>query len=290
MTRLASTLALAAAALAGARGTALAHGPDAIFDPLTMDPYAPVSKLDVDFGYVRYDEPDNVDYTFLGLTLGGQYVTPQGVGGYLTIPMSYVSVEGTVNIPPFPPITSSDSELSLGNLEIGGVFSKYFTAHSAVVLHAGLALPTAKFDAGEDGLATGLQRFASAPRYGQLVQRIPNSSWLRLGVSPMGRTGKLFWRADVGLDLALDEDDTDLSPVFRINVGGGLDLRTAHLLVEYVTNVTDEEGDEVTSTLALGVRLVSGNLRPGFALLLPVDFEGSAEPEFAIAASLSARL
>lgn len=290
MTRLAFALALAGAALAGGRGLAYAHGPDAIFDPLTMDRHTPTSKLDVDFSYVAYDEPDNLDFTVIGFSIAGQYVSPRGFGGYLSLPLSYLATEGRLDIPPFPPIVTSESELVLGNFELGGLYSKYLTAHSAIVLHAGLALPTANDD---NGLPR-LQSLASSPRYGDLVQRVPDSTWLRLGVSPMGRAGKLFWRIDVGADLALDEETSDLSPLFRFNVGGGLDLQSAHLLVELVTNVADDDNDdgsdEVASTLAFGARFISGNLRPGIALLVPLDFEQGLEPEFAIAASLAARL
>jgi hypothetical protein len=283
MNRIAATLALATATLAGARGLAFAHGPDAIFDPLTMDPHTPVSKLDVDFSYIVYEEEANSESTVIGFAVGGQYVTPQGFGGYLKLPLSYLSSNTMIG-----PFSIDDSELAIGNLELGGIFATYLTDHSAIVLHGGFALPTA----GDDGIAS-LQMFASSPRYGDLVQRIPNSTWLRLGASPMGRSGKLFWRADVGLDLALNEDNTPTySPVFHLGVGGGLDLRAAHLLVEFVTNVVDDDSqDEVGSTLAFGARFLAGNLRPGIALILPIDINSPiAEPDFAITASLAARL
>jgi hypothetical protein len=281
MHRLAAALALAAVTLAGARGLALAHGPDAIFDPLSMDRHTPVSTLNVDFGYVAYEEPPNTDVTVMGFTLSGQYVNPQGLGGYLSLPLSYLRGENVLLG------LLDDSELAIGNLELGGLWSKYLTAHAAIVLHAGFALPTAA----DEGIAR-FQALASSPRYGDLVQRVPRSTWFRLGFSPMGRAGKLFWRADVGLDLALDEDASDLSPIFRINVGGGVDLGSAHLLLELVTNVFDDgSADESASMLALGVRFLSGNLRPGFGLLVPIDFGGLLfEPDFAITASLAVRL
>jgi hypothetical protein len=281
MTRIAAALALAAVTLAGARGLALAHGPDAIFDPLTMDHHTPVSTLDVDFAYVAYEEPPNVDVTVMGFAVHGQYVTRRGAGGYLSLPFSYLDIND------LGPIVTDDSELALGNLELGGLWSKYFDPHAAVVLHAGIALPTAS----NDGIATA-QALASSPRYGDLVQRVPDSTWFRIGVSPMGRAGTLFWRADVGLDLALDEHSSNLSPVFRINVGGGIDLKSAHLLVEFVTNVVDNgSADEVASTIAFGARFLSGNLRPGVGVILPVDFSGQLfDPDFAITASLAARL
>jgi hypothetical protein len=155
------------------------------------------------------------------------------------------------------------------------------------VLHGGIALPTA----GDDDLQIA-QFLAASPRYGDLVQRITDSTWLRLGASPMGRAaGKLFWRADVGIDLALDEDNTPtLSPVFRVSVGGGIDLKTAHLLAELVTAVVDDDsGDESASTFALGARFISGKLRPGIALILPVGFDRT-DIDFALSLSLAARL
>jgi hypothetical protein len=109
----------------------------------------------------------------------------------------------------------------------------------------------------------------------------------------MGRSGILFWRADIGIDLALQEDGPfEYSPVFRINVGGGLDLGSAHLQAEFVTDIVDTGADdEVSSTFALGARFLSGNLRTGVALLLPIDFQGQIfDPDFAIALSLAARL
>ena len=281
MTRIAATLVLTAVALAGARGLALAHGPDAIFDPLTMDHHTPVSTLDVDFAYVAYDEPPNVDVTVMGFAIHGQYVTRRGAGGYLSLPLSYLDT----NV--LGPLVTDDSELAVGNFELGGLWSRYVTHHAAIVLHAGIALPTAA----DDGIAAA-QSLASSPRYGDLVQRVPDSTWFRFGLSPMGRVGTLFWRADVGLDLALDEDSSDISPVFRINVGGGIDLKSAHLLAEFVTNIVDDDSaDETASTFAFGARFLSGNLRPGIGVILPVDFNGQIlDPDFAITASLAVRL
>jgi hypothetical protein len=283
MTRLAAafTVALAAVAAAGTRAPALAQESDVIFDPLTMDRHTPVSTLDVDFAYVEYDVPSSVDLTVMGLGIGGQYVSPLGFGGYLSLPLSYISYDDSFLI--------DDSELALGNIELGGLYASYFSSRAAIVLHGGITLPTAS-----DESVANLQPLASSPRYGDFVQRVLDSTWLRLGVSPMGRSGKLFWRADIGIDLALEEDRSPTySPIFRINVGGGIDLGSAHLLAEFVTVVVDDDDvdDEVASTLALGARFLSGNLRPGIGVILPFEFNGlSFEPDFAIVASLAARL
>jgi hypothetical protein len=258
---------------------------DTVFDPLTMDRHTPITTVGVDFGYEQWDEPPGYDHiNVFGLTVGGHYMTPGGFGGYLAVPLSYIDVQFGVG-----PLVFEDSELALGNIEAGFQYAKWFRRDSALVFHAGLALPTA-----DDDGAGLYQAYASVPRYGDLVQRWPNSTWLRLGLSPMGRSGKLFWRADVGLDLAIDDDNNagDIAPVFRVNLGGGLDLGGVQLLGELVTNIIDSNGgDDSASTLTLGARFVSGNLRPGVGLLFPLGFENNGQNEdyldFALILSLA---
>ena len=257
---------LAAVTLAVLLAPALAvaePGADRVFDPLTMDRHTPTSTVAIDFGYEQWDEPPTVnDIKVFGLTIGGHYVSPSGFGGYLAVPLSYVSIDS---------LLFDDSELSIGNIEAGFQYAKWFRGDTALVFHAGLALPTA-----DDDGAGSFQAYASVPRYGDLVQRWPDSTWLRVGLSPMGRQGKLFWRADLGIDLAIDDDNNagDIAPVFRVNLGGGVDLGGAQLLGELVTDVIDSNGgDDSASTLTLGARFASGNLRPGVGLLFPLGFE-----------------
>lgn len=274
---------VAALAVAGAPGIAAAHGPGGLFDPISMDRLTPASTLSLDFGFTVFDEPPETDVTAVGFTLAGHWVDERsGFGGYLALPLSYISID--------TPIGDDDSELALGNIELGAMFAKFLSPNAALIAHLGVAVPTA-----DDDQAGALQVLASSPRWGDLVMRRPNSTWLRLGVSPTGHVGKLFWRADLGIDLALDDDNAvDLSPVLRLNVGGGVDLGSAHLIAELVTNVVDDGSeDESTSTLALGARFVTGNLRPGIALLLPLGFpEGGFgfAPDFGLAITLAARL
>jgi hypothetical protein len=271
-------IALLGTALLAPSLAAAAPGPDATFDPISMDRLTPETTFGVDFGYEVWDEPAGYrDLTVFGLNIGGHYMTPGGLGGYLAVPLSYIGVD-------IPVLGINDSELALGNVEAGIAYAKRFRGNTSLVLHGGVALPTA-----DDDGAGAFQAFASVPRFGDLVQRWPNSTWLRFGLSPMGKAGALFWRADVGLDLALDDDNNnDISPAFHLNVGGGVDLGAAQLLGELVTNVLDSAGDDTASTFMLGARFVSGDLRPGIALLFPVWFENDYDAlEFAVVASLA---
>jgi hypothetical protein len=251
---------------------------DATFDPLTMDRLTPDTTFAVDFGYEVWNEPAGYrKITVFGLNVGGHYMTPGGIGGYLSIPLSYIDLD-------IPILGINDSEMALGNIEAGVAYAKRFSGNTSLVLHGGIALPTA-----DDDGPGALQAYASVPRYGDLVQRWPNSTWLRLGLSPMGRQGILFWRADVGLDLAINDDNSSsISPAFHVNVGGGVDLGAAQLLGELVTNVVDSTGDDSASTFALGARFASGNLRPGIGLLFPLGFDGLNDNlDFALVLSLA---
>jgi hypothetical protein len=286
MKRLASSFVLICAAAAPA--AADRRVADRVHDTHTMDRLTPETTFGVELGYEVWDGDSAVD-TVLGLTVGGQYVSESGAGGYLVLPLSYLSTDDIVT-----PIGTleGESEMVLGNIEVGGMYARPLGRDADLVFRLGVALPTADDDA-DVGL---LQPYASVPRYGDLVLRWPNSTWLRMAFSPMGRAGIFFWRADVGVDLMIDDDDhagTDISPIVRVNVGGGLDLGDFEVGAELVTNVTSPENDasdETASTLGLGARFGTGKAQPGVALILPVGFDDLDQLELVIAASVMARV
>ena len=256
------------------------------FDPLSMDRHTPVSSLSFDLGYEVWDTPGNTDLTVAGITVGGQYVGRQNFGGYINVPLTYVSEDGNIF-----GVDLHDSDLMIGNLEVGGVFTKWFNPNTSLVGHIGIALPTAD----DNSTLSGVQDLGNSPRYADFVLRDINSTWLRLGISPMGRAGQFLWRADLGLDVAINDDNPNnfqFSPVLHLSVGGGIDLGTATLLAELVNLVIDnKQGDDTSSTISLGARFNSGRLSPGVALILPIGFDNSGiDEQFAIAASLTADL
>jgi hypothetical protein len=111
----------------------------------------------------------------------------------------------------------------------------------------------------------------------------------------MGRASIVFWRADVGVDLMLADDDAvDISPVVRVDVGGGVDLGQAEITAELtntITNPDDDNADETQSTLALGARFKAGNTQPGLAIILPLGFADAYDDfNFAVAVSVTARV
>lgn len=277
---------LLALLVAGQASVASAQDPELdVGDPLTMNSLTPVSTFGLEVGVPIWDTPDGQSLTTVGINVFGHYVDPgSGFGGYLTVPMSYVS--GEIDLGPLLG-TFDDSEFSLGNIEVGGMFAKQLR-HLALVGHVGVAVPTNSADNDRAGAFSPL---ASAPRYTDLVDRIHETTWLRLGFSPMGRQGKLFWRGDIGIDIALDDDNTNsLSPAYYVNVGGGVDLGQIALQVEIDTLITDTDGDDTNSVFAFGVRFISGKLRPGITMFLPLGWDSGFDWDFGFGVSILSRL
>lgn len=235
--------------------------------PFSMDRLTPESSFRLDVGYELWDTPPGIEsITVMSFDVGGHFVARNGAGAYLSLPMSFLSID--------VPFFGEESELMVGNLEVGGLYAKRLPHDIELVVHGGVALPTAS-DSADSRLPGALQLYASMPRFGDLVQRIPDSTWLRLGGSAMGRRGPLFWRGDLGLDIALDDDNIDkISPVFRLNVGGGVDLGAVQLMGELVTNIYDsDDDDDSASTFTIGARFSAGSFQPGISLVLPLGME-----------------
>jgi hypothetical protein len=255
---------------------AAAQSGDPTFDSLSMGRHTPMTTLDFELGYEVWDEPANTDITVMPINIAGHFVGDRGLGGYFVLPLTYIDVEN---------ILGDDSGMALGNVEVGGIYAKYFGT-TALLFHAGVGLPTAQ----EEDIASA-QAIGAFTRLADLPLRVIDSTWLRLGLSPMGRAGSFVWRADAGIDLALDEDSSELSPVFHINVGGGIDLGSATLLAELVNVFTDDDtADDDASTFTFGARFASGNLRPGIGLLFPIDLDGLDNFDWALLGSLAVRL
>jgi hypothetical protein len=269
----------ALALLALTASLAAAEPRDPTFDSLSLGRLTPLSTIAFDFGFEVWDEPANTETNVYTINIAGHFVNRRGIGGYFTVPLTYLDLQaGPVE----------DSEMAFGNVEAGGIYTKLFGRSTALLLHAGVALPTA-----EDDGAAALQFIGSFTRLPDVALHVTNSTWLRTGISGMGRANSLVWRADFGLDLALDEDDAvHYSPIWYVNVGGGIDLGSATLLAELANVISDadDNSDDSASTFTFGARFASGTLRPGIGILLPIDFDGADNFEWALVGSLAVRI
>lgn len=265
-----------------------------VHDFHTLDPLTPMTTFDIGFGYESWDDPKvlgqstNPVSTILPIDIAGHFVTEAGAGAYVHLPLTVIDTRDT-------PITQGDGKIAIGNAEVGGMYNARFGNSADMVVHAGLALPTATDDSEVLG-GEGLGGLGAFPRIGDLVARVPDTTWLRIGASPMGRVGPAFWQFDVGVDVmvAHDDDYADISPVIHVGAGAGVDLGQADITGELQTAIEHQpngsNADDVQSTLAIGARFKSQNVQPGLAVVIPVGFDDFDNFNLAVVVSLAARV
>jgi hypothetical protein len=120
----------------------------------------------------------------------------------------------------------------------------------------------------------------------------PNDWYLRLAFSPLIHMRSLFFRADLGVDLPFAEDDDDVyrvDPIGRLNLGGGVDLGMAALMVELATiaDIDDDDDDpdndnDLFSTVAFTARFMGTQLQPYLTVGTPIDEFGRDRVDFFI--------
>lgn len=278
--RLAFALALSLAGVAGSAGSAMAQR---MPDMATLDRGDGISRLGLDFGAAFPDDSIEGFDAALRFDFFGQLISRQGLGVYGSLPISILVGEG-------------DNETALGNIEVGGLYVIDSPAVS-YVFRAGLALPTAD----DDGLGFAANVLASWSRLTDLSQAIPNATYLRLGFSPLYHANRVFLRADLGVDLAVQDDDQleiagvvfgfDAENLFRINVGGGIDLGSVALMAELVnvastSSLDDDDDNDFLNTFALSARFMGGSLQPYFTFGVPLDDLGRDVIDFFLGAGL----
>jgi hypothetical protein len=242
-------------------------------------------------GFVTMDRGDDRSFVELGagttlfhgqdpdfnarVDLYGQHVTAEGIGGYASLPIAHLS-------------DAEESESTLGNLELGGLFVLRNWAKTELVLRGGVLLPTA-----DDDWPGFLYNYATCwGRLTDFATIMPNSTWLRLSASPIHRVGNLFVRLDAGLDVpVLEEDGADADPLLRLNVGAGLITGPVALMAELVTLATTEsvenldDDNQFIHNLALSLRGGMGGRVEGFgSLVIPIDQGGDDMVDFVLLA------
>ena len=191
-----------------------------------------------DLTYVALDDNGLTDdVTILRFQFGGRYVDQASrLGGYANLPITYASGDG-------------ESLTGIGNLEIGGLMlPKIGDGSTALVVHAGLTVPI-----GSDGEDAFANLFGGVARPQDLYLALPEGTSLRIGASPLWRSGNVFGRVDLGLDYNIDVGNTDeeADPLVHVNAGVGFDLGNAAIMAE-LSNVyvfSDDDDDDFSDRM-----------------------------------------
>jgi len=236
----------------------------------TMDRGDGASRAGVSLGFNFFDDESIQTDVALRTDVYGQYVLPNHFGVYGSLPISYIS-------------GGDESSSAIGNAEIGGLYILQtgrapILRFRTIALRAGLGLPTAADDF--EGLL--VNAFNIAPRLTDLVSITPDTTWLRLSASPTVREGKIFVRADAGIDIAVSApEDAEIDPIVHMNVGAGYDAGKFALMGEVVTVATtgevDENDERFFHTGALTARYTAADIQPGVSFVTPLDDAGLGE-------------
>lgn len=269
--RLAFAFALAAALVASSSWLAgSARAQQRMPDMATLDRGDGITRLGLDFGAVFVD--DDIDDVIgidaaLRFDLFGQFVSYSGLGVYGSLPISVLIAEG-------------ENETGLANLELGGLYV-IDSPTISYVFRAGVTLPTSSDD---DGLEIAANLLSTWSRLSDVAQSLPSTTYVRLGFSPLYHDHGLFLRADLGVDLEVRQDDDtigvglgdDPENLFRVNVGGGVDLGTVAVMAELVnlassSSFDDGDDEDFIHTFAVSARFMGESLQPYLTFGLPVD-------------------
>lgn len=163
------------------------QSPDPLRAPgfVTLDRGDGTSREGAELSYLVLD--GDADGTAIRFDVHGQFVDAgTGFGGYAYLPMSFVFVSG-----------SDDSNFELAGAEVGGLLAKRLSPEMGIVARLGVVLPTAN----DDFTAVIQNAVTSYARATDIANAIPETT-IRLSGSPLFRSGQLFGRIDVGVDLS----------------------------------------------------------------------------------------
>ncbi|MDQ3301403.1 MAG: hypothetical protein M3619_32880, partial [Myxococcota bacterium] len=153
--------------------------------------------LDFNLDYTHFSDDDAFfsEITIFGFRAHGQYISPKGYGGYLTLPGFYASIDGGSE-------GGVDSQNGVGNIEIGGLYVMRQGPSTDLMLRGGLALDTAGQVASFFGPFSHI-----VPRLADAYQTGFSTTWGRAGASVRHTAGSIVIGAAAGFDVPFSSGD-----------------------------------------------------------------------------------
>jgi hypothetical protein len=220
------------------------------------------ATLDGRIDYVHLQFGEGSSPTLFAINLHGQYIAPIGVGGYVSLPIAYVS-------------ESSSSDTYLGNLELGGLYV-IRSGNTDAYLRAGLSLDQTSSEDGE-GIANPFANLVPLPA--QAYTTGLGTSWLRGGGGVRLTSGSLVVGGSGGIDYPFDSSGQSWSALLHLTGSIGyaqpeLGVALGLTMVQVFDDSSDSGGDNnLLGFQAVGDVPVGGKLRIYGALGL--NFEKS---------------
>ncbi len=264
----------------GAQLAPVAPAIDAALDPahetgfVTLDRFDASSRIGLEASFIfPAGLQSGESETALRFEVHGQYVDPHlGLGGYAQFPLTYVTASAD---------GQSTSGNGIGNIELGGLYVlPLHMSNVAVVLRAGVTLPTASDDSNQQAEAANL--LGALSRFTDFYLVEPKALSGRFSGSLLVRSGHLFARADFGVDAnASTQQGGDVASILHVNAGLGYDVGQIALGLESVNlyDLDSSSGGDIGSSWinvgAASLRYHSGRVDPYFAVVFPIDHDSS---------------
>jgi hypothetical protein len=223
----------------------------------TMDRVGSDSQIGLDAAYTHFSFDEVLDDIHtLRFDLYGRYVHPSGFGVTFAMPLTSAWA-------------ADENDTAIGNLSIGGLYTAR-RGPAELFARAGLVLPTADDENG------GYNVLGTYGRLADIMTGVPDATTLQLSLSPQITRGRLFARADFGLDVVVVEPDDvdDLGPFAHVSGAAGVDTGPVALAAELVNEVDlsligDEGQDSTIHTFGLSACACSDRVRPHVGVAVP---------------------
>ena len=209
------------------------------------------ATFDVRGDFTNFND-ETFELTLLGFTAHGQYITPTGLGGYASLPFTYVSDD-------------NNSETGLGNIELGALYAIRSSPTVDILLRAGAAINTADDDIGIGGPFSQL-----APRLTDAYTTGLDTTWARAKGQVRYAERDLSLGASAGFDVPIGgalEDQESFDGLLNLAVSVGLDQQSFALsfglsMIHALVDSDEDDDDENLSAFNANIEFpVAPNMR-----------------------------
>lgn len=190
-----------------------------------------------------YSDLDGIDATIFNALVHVQYLTPEGFGGYVRVPIGYVSADGE----------GIDLDGGgLGNLEVGGLFVSHLGPTTDMLARAGVSIDTMSE---EDVLP--LVFGTVLPRMIDTYATGLETTWARGQIQFRHAMDNLRFGGAVGFDLPIAGDGADaegFDGAINAVLAGGLQQGQLGIGVSLslLQPITDSDDDDLVKGINLG--------------------------------------
>lgn len=223
------------------------------------------TTLDLGFDYIDLDGVSDV-YLF-AVRLHGQFLTEQGMGGYVLAPLAILS-------------SDADDDTQLGNVEVGGLYRTQQPSGMAVMLRGGVSIDTQDEPSLDELDSAFLNLFAHSiprPTDAFTIAGI-NTTWGRAQVQVTQRQNNIVFGGMLGADVPIAGDVADADDLTALVNGaaavGYQDPKFGGAIgLTFVQSVSDGDDEMIKNVFLHGNMAINPSARIYGGFGLPLDGE-----------------